>query len=292
MSQTAGYAIGVDGGGTGCRAVLTDGAGAVLGRGTGGPANFTSAPETALANVRAAIGAAAAEAGVPPEAALQGAAHIGLAGVQTAADARAVEAAFPFARGCVATDDRPTFARGALAGRDGVLIAIGTGSFAAQVRGGRLDLLGGWGFQVGDQASGAWIGRALLTRALLAHDRLQASSALVDDVLAQFGGDPNAIVQFATKAAPAAFAEHAPAVAEAAARGDAVAVEIMVEGARYVSACLTRFAPEATDVVVLAGGLGPAYAPYVPDHVRAHLAPPLGTALDGALALALERLTR
>ena len=41
--------LGLDGGGTGCRAVLTDAAGAVLGRAEGGPANIMSDPEGAVA---------------------------------------------------------------------------------------------------------------------------------------------------------------------------------------------------------------------------------------------------
>ena len=52
------WTLGLDGGGTGCRAVLADRTGAVLGRGEGGPANIMSDREGALRNIMAAAEAA------------------------------------------------------------------------------------------------------------------------------------------------------------------------------------------------------------------------------------------
>jgi glucosamine kinase len=55
--------LGIDGGGSGCRAAVCDDAGRVLGRGSAGPANIWTGFERAQANVLAATGAALAEAG-------------------------------------------------------------------------------------------------------------------------------------------------------------------------------------------------------------------------------------
>ena len=43
--------LGIDGGGTGCRAAVCDGAGRILGEGRGGPSNIASDPDGARANM-------------------------------------------------------------------------------------------------------------------------------------------------------------------------------------------------------------------------------------------------
>ena len=58
--------LGVDGGGSGCRAVLADAQGTVLARAEGGPANINSAPEVAIRNILSVTGAVMAEAGSLP----------------------------------------------------------------------------------------------------------------------------------------------------------------------------------------------------------------------------------
>ncbi|MCA3553720.1 MAG: ATPase, partial [Rhodobacter sp.] len=46
--------LGIDGGGTGCRAAVCDDAGRILGEGRAGPSNIASDPDGARANVLAA----------------------------------------------------------------------------------------------------------------------------------------------------------------------------------------------------------------------------------------------
>lgn len=284
MTSETYHILGVDGGGSGCRAAITDRAGQVLGRGESGPANATSDMERAVANVRAAV-AAAADAGGLDAAALRAAvAHVGLAGVMTAAAAAHIAARLPVGAVTV-TDDRPTCVAGALGARPGVLMAIGTGSFAALSRGGTLRFAGGWGFQVSDQASGAWLGRALLERVLLAHDGLVPHSDLTRATLDRFG-DPGAIVGFAAAASPADFAAHAPEVLRAARAGDDAGQALMRRGADYLARVLDRFGLRETEILCLTGGLGPAWADWLPEPAAARLAAAEGTALDGALRLA------
>lgn len=279
--------LGVDGGGSGCRVALARADGAVLARASGGPANVHADPEGAAREVEAAVRRATALAGL--ERIDGAAAHLGLAGVMRPDDGDGVAAAIGL-RDAVVTDDLETSLAGALGTRDGVLAAIGTGSCLAARRDGALRRFGGWGPALGDEASGAWLGRSLLRRCLLVHDGLEIESPLTAAVRARFGGGPAAIVAFARTARPADYAALAPLVVEAAGAGDAAGCALMRRGATYLAACLDAVAPRDREVVCLTGGLGPHYAPHLPAGHRARLAAPAGTALDGALALARARL--
>jgi len=279
----------VDGGGTGCRVAIACRDGTVAARATGGSANVATDPEQAMRNVLDTVRRAAGALGLSAPALRGMVAHVGLAGVLDAADAAFVAARLPFAR-CVVTDDRATSLAGALGPDDGALLAIGTGSFIAIRRGGAARLLGGWGFALGDQASGAWLGRALLEQVLLAHDGLAAHSALTAAVLAQFDGAPSCIVAFARAAQPSDHAAFAPRIVEAAAAGDAVALALMARGAAYLNGALATAGLSAGEALCLTGGLGPHYAPLLAPEYRRAIRPALGAALDGALALAAATL--
>src|SRR5258707_14782277 len=60
--------IGVDGGGTGCRARIEDAEGRVLGTGIAGPAAVWLGIDRSFGGLETACRAAGAEAGLPPEA--------------------------------------------------------------------------------------------------------------------------------------------------------------------------------------------------------------------------------
>jgi len=276
-----GLFLGIDGGGSGCRAAVADGAGRILGRGEGGAANIWTNREGALASILAAAGAAAAEAGAEPS---RLAAVLGLAGANMAGAAAWLAGRLPFAAARIETDVVVAL-KGALGPADGVAATIGTGSVFGVQRGGGVRMLGGWGFVLGDQGSGARIGRALLEAALLAHDGLAEATPLLGAVLADFGG-PEAIVAFGQRAVPADFAREAPRVLAADAAGDAAARAIMDAAAAAVAASIDRL--QAGDALPLAflGGLGPEFARRLAPRYGSLIRPPLGSGLDGALAMA------
>lgn len=272
--------IGIDGGGTGCRAraILPDGRRIDA---QGGPANV-SRFDSALANLRALLADLAGRAGVAD---WRGArAHLGLAGVVTPEIAARVAAALPLESAAV-TDDQPTMIVGALGAEDGAVAAVGTGSFVGRQSDGAIRCLGGWGFVLGDQAAGAWLGRRLLEETLLAADGIAQQSELTRTILDRLGGAPG-IVAFGFRAGPDEFAELAPAITAASDADDPVAKALMAEGAAYLVRALDALGWPADEPLVLAGGLGPAYAQYLPERTRAAVTPARGTALDGALALA------
>ncbi len=287
MTTSTGICIGIDGGGSGCRVVIADAGGARLAEAQDGPANFTSDASTTLLHVRRALDAALASAGLDVSDLATASAHAGLAGIQTDSDREAVRRALPIPR-LVVTDDCPTTIAGALADRDGVLLALGTGTIFGRKAGAAMRFVGGWGSRLSDHGSAAWLGRALLERVLLAHDGLRSDTDLTRSIFAEFGRDPNALVYFARDATPEALARFAPRVAAAADAGDGTGLALMAKGTEALGDALAALDPDASLPVCLTGGLGPRYAPYLPDGIRQRLVTPKGTPLDGALRLAAE----
>ena len=122
---------------------------------------------------------------------------------------------------------------------DGAVIGIGTGSFLGRQAGGRMRLMGGWGLPLGDEASGAWLGRAVLRATLRAREGWGVETGLTRALDAELGGEAG-IIGFASGATPAQFAAFAPRVAEAAQHGDPVCRGILQQGADYIAAGLAH----------------------------------------------------
>lgn len=267
--------LGIDGGGTGCRAVVADASGRVLGRAEGGPANINTDVEGAARNILAAARQAAS--GQDPA---RICAVLGLAGGSMPGAVARLRPLLPFARAEIVNDGL-TAVRGALGHADGVLAAMGTGSVFVLQRGGRVRQVGGRGFLLGDQGSGAVLGRALLERALLAADGLAAMTPLLQAVLDRQGGIAG-IIEFANHARPAQFAALSPMLDGP----DPAAALILSEALDRVRAIIDTLREGAALPVVLTGGLAPFYAARLADTYPLRAAQ--GTALDGALAMAIE----
>ena len=277
--------IGVDGGGTGCRVAIGTLRQGVLAQAEGGRANATSNPDLALKNVVTATHEAAQKAGLSIEAISDAIAHVGLAGVMTEADSARIAAGLPFAS-CAVTDDRPTTIAGALGDKDGFLLSIGTGTIVASSKAGHFAFIGGWGFQISDQSSGAWLGHKAIRRTVLCHDGLSPHSDLTREVMGKFENDPNAIVQFAATAAPGDYATLAPLVIAAGEADDFWGAAIMTEGAAYLSKALGALDFRTSDTLCLTGGVGPHYARYLSPDITKGRTTSKGGALDGAFQLA------
>jgi len=277
--------IGVDGGGSGSRGVLVAGARRVTV--AGGPANATTDPDGAAATLAALLEALRVAAGLPGAALAGARAYLGVAGVIAPALARRLAAALPVC-GAVVEDDRRAALVGALGARDGGVIAAGTGAFAGVRRDGTERFAGGWGLELGDEGSGAWLGRGALAATLRAEDGTGPESALTRRLRARHGGRPAGILAWARDAGPSDFATLAPDVVAAARDGDQVGAALMRDGAAHLARALAAagWAPRLPLCVV--GGIGPALAPWLPADLAAAIVAPAGGPLDGALALALS----
>lgn len=279
--------IGLDGGGTGSRAqaVLEDGRrGTVF---TGGAANVFSSPDTALSAIsgllQQCLAEARAMAGDPvSEPVSEPVIVLGLAGASESGKAAFVRDRLPY-RDITVLGDIDIALKGAFGARDGIVVALGTGSVLARQIAGKMQRVGGYGLTLGDEAGGAWLGREALRRSLHAHDGFGARGPLSDAVWARFGTVAG-MIRFVGTAQPADFARLAPMVLEHDGAGCPVAGAIVDAGGDYLLRAIRHLQDGAADLPVAAtGGLGPVLLARLTKRVALPLVPPAGTALDGAL---------
>ena len=283
------YFLGVDGGGTGSRSLLTDEAGTELARAQGGPSNVATDMEEAAANLAQLARDSFAKAGLGPDAMDQAYAVLGLAGSNVVATHAPIETAVPCAHVHVTNDPDVVLAGALGTTQDGVIAAPGTGSFFISRKNGAVRRLGGWGFILGDEASGAFLGRQLLTLAIHAHDGIRAHSDLSRAVLAAFDNNPSKMVQFANGATPGDFGTYARSIVAAAEENDPIARELMQQGADWIVRALKALGHEPAMKAVLWGGLGQSYLPYLPADLVSDLVEPEGDAALGGVRIAMER---
>lgn len=200
------------------------------------------------------------------------------------------------ARSVLVASDSLTTHVGALGMDPGVVVAAGTGVIALGTdHAAQWNRVDGWGYLLGDEGSGAWIGRAGLVAAIRAHDGRGGSPALLDALLARYGEVPVLLQDLHANGSPAyRLAQFAPAVAEAALDGDAVAASIWAEAARLLAATAIAAAHGVAPVFSWGGGLflqdELLRRPFI-DAVRqassgAEFREPQGGSLDGAVRLA------
>lgn len=283
------FVFGIDGGGTSCRAAVATVDGRIVGRGLAGAANILTDPDLSLVNIEQACRLACAEAGLDAAVIAESHALLGLAGGNVGEAVARVSAHLPFASARIESDALIAL-HGAIGSGDGAIAILGTGTAFLARRGQNLHPVGGWGFFVGDFGSGARLGQVALQESLLAHDGVRPGSALTESILTGFGNDPRQVVTFARTATPGDFGRFAPAVFEAADRGDAVGLRILEDAAGTIDEALDAVTGGLAMPVALLGGLARPFAPWL--STRHHLVEPKDDALTGAVALACEHENR
>jgi N-acetylglucosamine kinase-like BadF-type ATPase len=279
--------VGVDGGGSKTRAVVADERGTQI-VAVDGPASAVRhgavdhSADVIAAVVRDALGAANMTHVVPKVL------YVGVAGVgreperealwQALAARELAEDVAVHPDAMIALDD--AFGEGA-----GVLLVAGTGSVAfGRGPDGTFARCGGWGPIIGDEGSGAWIGRRALNVAAAATDGREPETALTNALLTAIeADDPAALIGWAARATPADFATLAPVVLQVAATGDlransvlSIAVEELALHVRTLARRLFMDERAATPVA-FAGGLLSRSSP-----LRKRLEHRLKTAVPGA----------
>ena len=279
------YFIGVDGGATRCRARLRDASGRMLAQTIGPAANIYVDFEAGISVVRDVVNQTIVKAELAAPARDQFALGLGLAGVTDSDDAQRVAAALPGWARVEAANDAVTACIGANGAGDGGLVIAGTGSAGIARVGGAVKVIGGRGFLLGDDGSGARIGADALRAALRAHDGLEPMSGLSREILASFNSDPLAMVRWAPGAKPSDYGAFAPRVFEAARRNETSARAIVQSAARAVAALTRAVVALGVENGAFVGGVSERLREYLERYVSKRLSPPKYDAVDGAILL-------
>ncbi len=277
--------LGVDGGGTRCRARVCRFSGEILGEGEAGPANIRFGIEESFAAVLEATAQSLAKAGLT----LQDRdifACLALAGASDPATLSELEGhKHPF-RNAVFTTDSHAACAGAHKGRDGGIVIVGTGSVGEAIVKGQHHRVGGWGFPVSDEGSGAWLGCELARRVLWAHDGRTPWTGLLQAAFEHFASDPHAVVRWMGAAKPKDFAALAPLVAGHALADDLAGCELMCLAANHIEILVQRLLAMGAPKIALSGGLASSVKPWLSEKAKRCLVPPAADALTGATGLA------
>lgn len=262
----------VDGGGTKTLVRLVESeTEAVIAEARVGPGNLSEGAETVWARIQEALNAFP----VPADRVLAG-----LAGSEYDLHREQFLANAPVPTELVS--DRDSGLMGAHAGKPGVCLTVGTGvALAWMDLNGRIERRGGFGFVLGDQGGGAWLGLQCMRQLLPMLD----SAALDADEKALLlacglSTEPSAWMMFAGQASPATFAALSEPIVAADRAGNEAAKRLLQAG---VDALLELLQSAPSDLPVAAvGGLSAVYRPLL----QARGIPmvlPQGDALDGLL---------
>jgi N-acetylglucosamine kinase-like BadF-type ATPase len=134
-------------------------------------------------------------------------------------------------------DDAVTGYLAAVDSAFGVVLSVGTGVVGlAAARNGTVARVNGWGYLVGDEGGGYWLGRAGLQAALRAFDGRGPQTVLLEAATARLGSAESIGVRLQQDPdrvrTVAAFAQD---VVEMAGRGDTVAADICSDAARELA---------------------------------------------------------
>jgi len=276
--------VGVDGGASNTRVKRLDVDGRVRTTVLAGPSSLTLGVEGAcrhIVDALAAVGSGAEEY-------LQCHLACTLAGTRRSAGRVAFLATGPaFASIALCSDGHATVL-GAHGGQAGAAVSIGTGIVGnCLAADGSARQVGGWGFPVRDEASGAWLGRLVLAEALRVLDGYDlAATPLHHAVIAAVGPSFDAVAAWTYQAPPTRYATLAPLVVDAADRGDPAGLRMVRLAAHEVEQLVNALDPRGELPLCLGGSLAVPILNYMAGRVMARVQPSQGDACDGALLVA------
>lgn len=284
------WLVGVDGGGTHTRVRLTDPQGRRTGQGRAGPSALGQGVAQAWRHVQQALVQAAQAAGTPPPAWHDCAVGAGLSGAQLPQQAADFLGADPGCAALVLDTDGFAGLLGAHGGQPGLLLVGGTGSVCEALgTDGHRRSTGGWGWRLGDEGSGAWIGQQALRHAQRVLDGRAAAGPLARAVLQVVGQEAAAVLGWAAAADQRAFAALAPMVFDLA-PGDPVAADLLDRAAAELDALVRAADPGGRLPLAVAGSVAQRLLDRWPAALRARVVAARADATEGALTLLRRHL--
>src|SRR5688572_20021536 len=255
--------LGIDVGGTKTVCLLADGDERVIAEGRDEGANLQGAGELVLEKVLHSVMEKTLEhAGVVPSAIC-----LGIAGVDRAADeavVRSIMSRIGYKARILIVNDALIALQAGIGDAPGIVIVSGTGSIAyGRNSDGEASRGGGWGYVLGDEGSGYWIGRLAL-RAVVRHaDGRGPATTLTPRLLSHFGVQKAAELinkVYHEELAPRSIAALAKYVQHSRDEGDQVAAGILNRAVDELitaaTAVMMRLELTETEFTfVLAGGM-------------------------------------
>jgi len=257
------HVLGIDAGGSKTVCLLADEHGRVLAEARGSGANLQASGELEVEKVLHGVMAETlGERDIRPDAIC-----LGIAGVDRPSDAAGVRAIMrriaSTSRTLVVNDALIALVAGA-GEEPGVVIVAGTGSIAyGRDAAGRAARAGGWGYLLGDEGGGFWIGRAALSAVVRQFDGRGPSTLLTEMVLDQMRlSTPTDVIHavYDHGLPRRSIAGIASVVQRAYDAGDAIASEILDRAAAELTSAaasvITRLNMRGEELrIVLSGGI-------------------------------------
>ncbi|MGR5141421.1 BadF/BadG/BcrA/BcrD ATPase family protein [Photobacterium sp. DNB23_23_1] len=280
------YFVGVDGGGTSCRARITDNNGHVLGEAKTGSANIILGTKLAMASIVDAIATAAASAGLGKDSFSSMSVGLALAGAeQQSAWYEFMSLPHPFATVTLNTDAYGA-CLGAWGGEDGAILIAGTGSCGILLKDNEQHVVGGREFPISDQGGGAVMGLRLIQQTLLAHDGLRPITPLAEHVISHFNQDIDSIVSWSKTARPCDYGQFSPTIFSHAYQGDTLGIELLNQTASDIEMWMKALTNRGAEKICLMGSIAERITPWLIPPLQQRITAPQGDAMDGALAMA------
>jgi glucosamine kinase len=280
------YLIGVDGGGSGTRALIHSVHGELVGTGEAGPSALQQGIPQAWDHVLQAVRGGFAAAGLAVPAWQRCALAAGLSGVSHAPWRQAFLERDPGFGLLEAETDSFTMLMGAHGGQPGAIVIAGTGSIAEALRAdGSRATVGGWGFRVDDEGSGGWLGLQAVRHALAAFDGRANPGPLARRVWMHCGDEREALQDWCGGAGQFEFGQLARAVFECE-DSDPAAARLLVQATEALEELALAIDPRGRLPLAVSGSIGQKLAPRLRPYVRSRIVPARAGAAEGALMLA------
>jgi glucosamine kinase len=285
--------LGIDGGGSKCKAILMNEKDEVIGSGISGPGNPLHGFEQATRSIIESAKLAMKDAGLAHINLNELNAGVGLAGVNLPVLFKQMQMwQHPFKQIFLATD-LLIACLGAHQGKDGAVVISGTGSCGFSYINDEEFMLGAHGFPHGDKGSGAWFGLEAVKQVLLSIDGIIEPSILNKMLLTRLDckNDTELVEAVAGKAATY-YAQLAYLVFDAAKQGDKVALGIVNEGADYINNIIRMLRKKNPPRISIIGGLTISLTPWLDKEVQTWLSKPLNEPEVGSVLFARNELAK
>jgi glucosamine kinase len=290
MQTSFKYLIGVDGGGSGTRVLISNTDLKILAKAEGAPSALGQGIEKSWRAIMATLAQAFSDAKITAPMLSECAIGLGLSGANNLIWKNEFYLRNPGFKKIIVDTDGFTTLLGAHNGSPGVIVAVGTGSVGMVLKksGERQDV-SGWGFPSGDEASGAWLGLRAASLTQKSLDGRRESTPLSIAVQNYCGKTPEAFLTWLGEAKQNAFATLAPLVFQSA-ESDADALKLLQKAGLEIAIMANTLDPKAELPLSICGRLGEALIPHLPDSLKSRNQAAIGDSTMGALHLIAQNL--